>query len=122
EPVPTPEMHAAGNRAVLEFMDYLRVLVAARRAQPLDPEEDVLTRLLQPDADGVELSERELLHNCIFLLNAGHETTTNLIGNGVHALLTHRDQLQRLVDSPALIATAIEEMLRYQSPLQLNNR
>jgi len=122
EPAPTPAMHEAGNRAVVEFMDYLRTLVAARRTQPLDPEEDVLTRLLQPDAEGVELSERELLHNCIFLLNAGHETTTNLIGNGVHALLTHRDQLQRLVGSPALLASAIEEMLRYQSPLQLNNR
>ena len=122
EPAPTPAMHQAGNQAVLEFMDYLRVLVAARRARPLDPEEDVLTRLLQPDGDGRELDERELLHNCIFLLNAGHETTTNLIGNGVHALLTHRDQLQRLAAEPALIATAIEEMLRFESPLQLNNR
>jgi len=122
EPAPTPAMHQAGNRAVLEFMDYLRVLVAVRRARPLDPEEDVLTRLLQPDADGRVLDERELLHNCIFLLNAGHETTTNLIGNGMHALLTHRDQLQRLAAEPALIATAIEEMLRFESPLQLNNR
>jgi cytochrome P450 len=122
EPAPTPAMHEAGNRAVLEFMDYLRELVAARRAHPLDPEEDVLTRLLQPDADGRELDERELLHNCIFLLNAGHETTTNLIGNGVHALLACRDQLERLAAEPALIASAIEEMLRYQSPLQLNNR
>jgi cytochrome P450 len=122
EPAPTPAMHDAGNRAVVEFTDYLRMLVAARRAQPLDPEEDVLTRLMQPDADGGVLSERELLHNCIFLLNAGHETTTNLIGNGMHALLTHRDQLQRLVESPPLLATAVEEMLRYQSPLQLNNR
>ena len=122
EPAPTPAMHEAGNRAVLEFMDYLRVLVAERRARPLDPEEDVLTRLLQPDADGQVLDERELLHNCIFLLNAGHETTTNLIGNGMHALLSHRDQLRRLAAEPALIGTAIEEMLRFESPLQLNNR
>ena len=80
-----------------------------------------MTRLLQGDAQG-SLSESELLHNCIFLLNAGHETTTNLIGNGVHALLRQRDQLERLVAEPALIPTAIEELLRYESPLQLNNR
>ena len=122
EPAPTPAMHEAGNRAVVEFMDYLRTLVASRRAHPLDPEEDVLTRLLQPDADGAELGERELLHNCIFLLNAGHETTTNLIGNGMYTLLNRREELRRLVDSPALLSTAIEEMLRYERPLQLNNR
>jgi cytochrome P450 len=122
EPAPTAAMLETGNRAVLEFMECLRRLVADRRANPLDPDEDVLTRLLQPAADGDELSEQQLLHNCIFLLNAGHETTTNLIGNGVHALLTNRDQLERLVQSPALLASAIEEMLRYQSPLQLNNR
>ena len=122
EPVPTPAMHEAGNRAVVEFMEYLRILLADRRANPLDPEEDVLTRLLQPGSDGEQLSERQLLHNCIFLLNAGHETTTNLIGNGVHALLTHPDQLQRLARSPQLLSSAIEEMLRHQSPLQLNNR
>jgi cytochrome P450 len=81
----------------------------------------VLTRLLQGDAEGV-LSETELLHNCIFLLNAGHETTTNLIGNGMHALLRHRGELRRLVAEPALVTTAVEELLRYESPLQLNNR
>jgi cytochrome P450 len=122
EPSLTPAMHEAGNRAVVEFLDYLRGLLAKRRAHPLDPEEDVLTRLLQPDADGNELTEQQLLHNCIFLLNAGHETTTNLIGNGMHELLTRRDQLERLLQSPQLLPTAIEEMLRFQSPLQLNNR
>lgn len=122
EPSLTPAMHEAGNRAVVEFLDYLRGLLAERRARPLDPEEDVLTRLLQADADGNELTEQQLLHNCIFLLNAGHETTTNLIGNGMHELLTRRDQLDRLLQSPHLLSTAIEEMLRFQSPLQLNNR
>jgi 3-methyladenine DNA glycosylase AlkC len=81
----------------------------------------VLTRLMQGDAEG-RLSERELLHNCIFLLNAGHETTTNLIGNGADALLTQRDELARLVAEPALINTAVEELLRFESPMQLNNR
>jgi cytochrome P450 len=91
------------------------------RAHPGDPDVDVLTRLMQGDAEGT-LSERELMHNCIFLLNAGHETTSNLIGNGMDALLTHRDQLDRLVAEPALINTAVEELLRFESPLQLNNR
>jgi hypothetical protein len=106
---------------VSEFLPYLRKLVAERRRHPGDPDADVLTRLLQGDADG-GLRETELLHNCIFLLNAGHETTTNLIGNGLHALLRHRGELERLAADPVLITTAVEELLRYESPLQLNNR
>jgi cytochrome P450 len=82
----------------------------------------VLTRLIEGEIDGERLTPDELLHNCIFLLNAGHETTTNLIGNGVHALLTHRAEYERLVREPALLPTAVEELLRYESPLQLNNR
>jgi len=121
EPAPPAAALARANAAVDEFCAALRQLVAERRRQPGDPEADVLTRLIQGDAEG-ELTEAELLHNCIFLLNAGHETTTNLIGNGVHALLQHRSQWQRLVAEPALIGTAIEELLRYESPLQLNNR
>ncbi len=121
EPAPSAAVLARANAAVDEFCAALRQLVAERRRHPGDPEADVLTRLIQGDAEG-ELTEAELLHNCIFLLNAGHETTTNLIGNGVHALLQHRPQWQRLVAEPALIGTAIEELLRYESPLQLNNR
>ena len=121
EPAPSPEVLARANAAVDAFCACLRQLVAERRRRPGDPEADVLTRLIQGDADG-ELSEAELLHNCIFLLNAGHETTTNLIGNGVHALLRHRSQWQRLVDEPGLVASAVEELLRFESPLQLNNR
>ncbi len=123
EPAPTPAMLARGNAAVSAFLDALRSLVAERRGRPGDPQVDVLTRLIEGEHDGGErLSENELLHNCIFLLNAGHETTTNLIGNGVHALLTQREQWRRLADEPALLPTAIEELLRYESPLQLNNR
>jgi cytochrome P450 len=121
EPVPGPEVLAQGNRAVSDFLAYLRELVAERRRRPGDAETDVLTRLLRGDAEG-QLSEAELLHNCIFLLNAGHETTTNLIGNGLHALLTHRSEWQRLLAEPALLGTAVEELLRFESPLQLNNR
>jgi len=107
---------------VSDFCDYLRRLVADRRKQPGDPESDVLTRLIQGEADGERLTEKELAHNCIFLLNAGHETTTNLIGNGLHALLTHRGELERLARDPSLVGTAVEELLRFESPLQLNNR
>jgi len=121
EPAPAPDVLARGNAAVEEFLPYLRDLIARRRARPGDPDVDVLTRLMQGDAEGT-LSERELMHNCIFLLNAGHETTSNLIGNGMDALLSHRDQLDRLVAEPALINTAVEELLRFESPLQLNNR
>jgi cytochrome P450 len=82
----------------------------------------VLTRLIQGEENGERLTEPELLHNCIFLLNAGHETTTNLIGNGLVALFQHPDQKQRLIQSPDLIKPAVEEMLRYESSNQLGNR
>jgi cytochrome P450 len=122
EPAPDALLLAQGHAAVTAFKDYLRGLVAERRAHPGDPQADVLTRLIQGEVGGEKLTEVELLHNCIFLLNAGHETTTNLIGNGAHALLTRRSQWQRLLDHPALLATAVEELLRFESPLQLNNR
>ncbi len=121
ELAPSAALLARANTAVTEFMAYLQILVAQRQRRPGDPESDVLTRLLRGDAEG-QLSEAELLHNCIFLLNAGHETTTNLIGNGLHALLTHRDQLQCLQADPSLMPSAVEELLRFESPLQLNNR
>jgi len=122
EPRPTPEMLERGNRAVVEFKDYLGRLVDARRRKPGDPESDVLTRLIQGEKDGERLSTLELYHNCIFLLNAGHETTTNLIGNGISLLLSNEDQLGLLRSNPALLPSAIEEMLRYDGPIQLNNR
>ena len=121
EPAPGPAVLARGNAAVSEFLPFLRELIAQRRAHPGDPEADMLTRLLQGDAEG-SLSDRELMHNCIFLLNAGHETTTNLIGNGMDTLLTHAEQRARLIAEPTLINPAVEELLRFESPLQLNNR
>ena len=122
EPVPTPEMLERGNRAVVEFKAYLRDLVAHRRAHPLDPDEDVMTRLIGGEADGEKLTEEELVQNCIFLLNAGHETTTNLIGNGLELLIRHPQQTRRLREDPSLVPAAVEEMLRFESPIQLNNR
>jgi cytochrome P450 len=122
EPVLTPEQFARGNEAVRDFLAYLETLIARRRARPGNPERDVLTRLIQGEANGERLSEKELLHNCIFLLNAGHETTTNLIGNGLVALYDHRAEKERLIERPMLIKTAVEEMLRFESSNQLGNR
>ena len=122
EPVISTEAFARGNNAVKEFLAYLETLVARRRAKPGDPERDVLTKLIQGETDGERLTEKELLHNCIFLLNAGHETTTNLIGNGLVTLIHHPSEKKRLIEKPALIKTAVEEMLRYESSNQLGNR
>ncbi|WP_315764881.1 cytochrome P450 [Bradyrhizobium sp. SZCCHNR2009] len=126
EPVLSPEQFSRGNEAVKDFLIYLEDLVARRRARPGNPERDVLTRLIQGEThgegNGERLSEKELLHNCIFLLNAGHETTTNLIGNGLVALLQHPAEKRRLLQAPELICTAVEEILRYESSNQLGNR
>ena len=122
EPVLSPDQLARGNRAVVDFLAYLQDLVARRRARPGNPDRDVLTRLIQGEGNGERLSEKELLHNCIFLLNAGHETTTNLIGNGLVALLEHPAEKRRLIQAPDLIRTAVEEILRYESSNQLGNR
>jgi hypothetical protein len=122
EPRPTPAMLERGNRAVREFVAYLEDLIAERRRRPGDFDTDVLTRLIQGEKDGEKLTETELYHQCIFLLNAGHETTTNLIGNGMHLLLAHEEELSKLRKDPALVPSAIEEMLRYDGPIQLNNR
>ena len=122
EPAPAAEVLARGNAAVEDFKTYLATLVAERRRRPGDPRVDVLTRLIQGESDGERFGDTDLLHNCIFLLNAGHETTTNLIGNGTHALLTQREQWERLHAQPELLGTAVEELLRFESPLQLNNR
>ncbi|MCP2087949.1 UNVERIFIED_ORG: cytochrome P450 [Paraburkholderia sediminicola] len=114
-----------GNRAVSEFVDYLRDLVARRRREPGDPQHDVLTRLIQGEQGeqgGEQLSEAELLQNCIFILNAGHETTTNLIGNGLVTLTGWPEQRAALLREPSLIESAVEECLRFESSNQLGNR
>jgi cytochrome P450 len=126
EPVISPEAFARGNDAVRDFLSYLEGLVEQRRARPGNPAHDVLTRLIQgedgSEGRGERLTAKELLHNCIFLLNAGHETTTNLIGNGLVALSENPEQKQRLIEHPSLIKTAIEEFLRFESSNQLGNR
>jgi len=140
EPTLSPEQEALGNRSVNEFLAYLRDLVTQRRQHPGDPEHDVLTRLIQgekdgglgSDRDGDALSEVELLQNCIFLLNAGHETTTNLIGNALICLQEwpkQREQLKADLKQAAtdeereqLLGLAVDEFLRFESSNQLSNR
>ena len=130
----TPQQEELGNTSVLAFCDYLRGLVAERRKHPGDPEHDVLTRLIQgEEQDGGEpLSEQELLHNCIFILNAGHETTSNLIGNALvcleHHLQARSDLVRELQATPgadaqrAILDCAVDEFLRFESSNQLGNR
>jgi cytochrome P450 len=122
EPVIGPQAFARGNEAVREFLAYLEILVERRRTKPGNPARDVLTRLLQGEDNGERLTAKELLHNCIFLLNAGHETTTNLIGNALVVLSENPLAKKRLIDDPTLIKTAVEEFLRFESSNQLGNR
>ncbi len=107
---------AAARRALAE---YFRALIAERRAAPRG---DMLSDLIAAEEAGDKLSEDELLATCILLLVAGHETTVNLIGNGTLALLRHPAQLRRLRENPGLIASAVEELLRYDGPVQRTAR
>lgn len=118
----TAEQFADGNTAVTEFVDYLEGFVEHRRKHLKRTDDDMMARLLRWEADGFRLDGATLYHQCIFILNAGHETTTNLIGNAILALLEHEDQLHALRQNSALIDTAVEEVLRYESPNQLGNR
>ena len=112
-----------GNQAVVDFKQYLRDLIAYRRAHPHDAQDtEVLTILADAEADGKRLTEIELLHQCIFMLNAGHETSTNMITHGIHEMLLNPDQIDLLFKNPDLIEPMVEEVLRYQAPIQINNR
>ena len=112
-----------GNQAVVDFKQYLRDLIAYRRAHPNDAQDtEVLTILVDAEADGKRLTEIELLHQCIFMLNAGHETSTNMITHGIHEMLLNPDQIDLLSENPDLIEPMVEEVLRYQAPIQINNR
>src|SRR5205085_11092255 len=122
EPVLNDEQMARGNAAVRDFSAYLTGLIAQRRACPGDPEKDLLTRLIRGEQDGRKLSEDELVQNCIFILNAGHETTTNLIGNALEIFIRFPGERQRLIANSALMKSAVEEVLRFESSNQLGNR
>jgi len=117
--LPEPGRRAA-EEASAAFVDYLRGLVAQRRAHPLD---DDLVSDLVAACDGEDrLSQDEIVGTCVLLLMAGHEATVNVVGNGMLALLRHRGEWERVVDDPGLVPGAVEEMLRYDSSLQLFER
>jgi cytochrome P450 len=111
-----PRRSAASRHAI---SDYFRDLIARRRAAPRG---DLLSALIAAEEAGDKLNEEELLATCILILIAGHETTVNLIGNGVLALLRNPDELRRLRATPGLITSAVEELLRYDGPVQRTAR
>ncbi len=122
EPEISTEKFDHGNGAVLEFLQYLKHLVERRRVEMTDSDDDILSRLIR-DVDLPDgLLPHELLHNCIFILNAGHETTTNLIASGMLLLSAMPSTVAQLMDNPKLWAVAVEEILRLESPNQLGNR
>jgi cytochrome P450 len=115
-----PEVIARRQQAAEEFAEYFRGLIAARRREPQD---DLLSALIAAEQDGAVMSEEELLSTCILILIAGHETTVNLIGNGVLAFMRNRDAFERFKADPAGLArTAVEEVLRYDPPVQMTGR
>ncbi len=115
----TPEQAAAAIQASQAFNDYLVSLANQRRENPQD---DLITALVQVEEAGDQLTTDELVSTCVLLLNAGHEATVNVIGNGLNALFNHRDKLDTLKAHPELIPSAIEELMRFDTPLQLFRR
>ncbi|MCH8901571.1 MAG: cytochrome P450 [Chloroflexi bacterium] len=118
-PLAAPEVIEKARISIQEMADYFSAVIAERRREP---REDLLSALVAAEERGEVLSEEELLATCILLLAAGNETTTNLIGNGMLALLRHPDQLEKLRDQPSLTESAIEEFLRYDGPVQSTAR
>ena len=119
DPLLPPEMLDVFERSADAFTEYFETLIAQRRVSPGD---DLLSALVAAEQAGDRLSPEELVSTCILILIAGHETTMNLIGNGMLALLRHPSQLARLRDDPALIPNAIEELLRYDGTVQMTGR
>ena len=107
------DRYARARSGAAGLAGYFRTLIAERRARPGD---DFVSRMIAARDEQGTLSEDELVATCMLVLFAGHETTTHLLGNAVHALLAHPDQLQRLRDDPSLIDSAVEEFLRYDGP------
>ena len=119
DPIQMPEMVAKGHAVVDSMVTYFRGLIATLRK---NPQGDILSAMIAAEEQGDRLSEDELLANCILLFSAGHETTVNLIGNGLLALIHHPEQKQLLQENPNLIQSAVEEFLRYDGSVQLTGR
>jgi pimeloyl-[acyl-carrier protein] synthase len=116
---PTPEARVGADRAIVAFDEYVSALIAERRERPGD---DLLSELIAVEEGGIRLSKEELVAMVVQMLYAGHETTRNLIGNGLFTLLQHPAQLARLRREPALLTGAVEEMLRYEPPILFVSR
>ncbi|UCH24491.1 MAG: cytochrome P450 [Trueperaceae bacterium] len=120
EPERTLEMERRAESAAAEFAAYIRQLMCEKRSRPQD---DLITRMVRVhDADPERLSEGEVVANCILFLNAGHEAVVNVIGNGMLALLQHPQEMLRLRKDPSLCSSAVEEMMRFDTPLQFFER
>jgi cytochrome P450 len=115
----SPELMEGAARSLNALTEYITTLSEARRKYP---RADLLTALVGATENGEKLTPDELVANMIILLSAGHETTINLIGNGLLALLQNPEQLQKLRDEPELVASAVEEMMRYDNPVQIAYR
>jgi cytochrome P450 len=111
---PAVELLERSQKALVEIRTYMGELVKQKRREP---SQDLLSELVAAQSEGDKLSASELVNSCITLLVAGHETTTSLIGNGIYTLLRHPDEWRFLRDNPSLLDSAIEEMLRYESPV-----
>ena len=121
EPKLTNKQFDEGSSAVINFKQYLKDQIKFRKTHKhINKANEVLSLLIE--AEGLELSETELLHQCIFMLNAGHETSTNMLSHGLNELINHKDQYKLLQKEPGRIDTAIDEILRFQPPIQINNR
>ncbi|MEZ4630416.1 MAG: cytochrome P450 [Deinococcales bacterium] len=120
EPERSEAMVEAACQAALEFSGYISDLMKLKRQQPQDDLISILTQI--HDQDPKQISKSELVNNCILLLNAGHEAVVNVIGNGLYALLSHPEELAKLKNSPDLIPSTIEEMMRFDTPLQFFER
>ena len=121
EPKLTPKQLDEGSYAVVNFKQYLKDQIKFRKThKDVNKANEILSLLIE--AEGLELSETELLHQCIFMLNAGHETSTNMLSHGLNELINNRDQYSLLQKEHRRIDTAVDEILRFQPPIQINNR
>ncbi|PAF07477.1 cytochrome P450 [Shouchella clausii] len=118
ESVNNPQLAEQSEQVMSAFVDYLRGLIAEKRNHLQD---DLISDLIRVEEDGDALSEEEMYALVFVLIIAGHETTVNLIGNGMLALLEHSDQREKLQSQPELIHSAVEEMLRYDGPAEVSN-
>ena len=121
EPKLTSKQLDEGSSAVVNFKQYLKDQIKFRKThKDVNKANEILSLLIE--AEGLDLSETELLHQCIFMLNAGHETSTNMLSHGLNELINHRDQYNLLQKEHRRIDTAVDEILRFQPPIQINNR